>query len=78
MALPLHVRNTHPEYVEGCEGCKIANLAFGFHRYPAGRAEFKGATINERRERIISEAAKNGNRVEPINTSANAWAPTKV
>ena len=26
MTIPLHVREVHPEYVEGCFGCKVSNV----------------------------------------------------
>lgn len=74
----LHAR-THPTLdVPDCYGCKAASVDIGFHMCPGGKAEWHGATINQRRERMISDAAKNGSTLEPKHTSANAWAPTRV
>jgi hypothetical protein len=76
--MALHAR-THPTLdVEGCYGCQLASVAIGFHMCPGGKAEWHGATINERRERMIAEAKKKGSTIEPKHSSAGAWAPTRV
>lgn len=72
-------QETHPDLDDpNCFACKITHQSIGFHMCPGGKAEWHGATLNERREKIISDAAKNGSTVEPVHTSANVWAPTSV
>lgn len=69
---------THPTLdVEDCFACKITHQNLGFHMCPGGKEEWHGATINERRERMIAEAAKKGSRVEPKNTAAWSAIPSK-
>lgn len=63
-AQPLHLR-THPEFVDGCFGCKAASVAPNFSGVPQGRAEWHGPTVKQRCDEIERVAKAEGRAVRP-------------
>lgn len=75
--MALHAQ-THPTLdVPDCYACKVAGVAIGFHASPGGKAEFHGATINQRREKILADAKRMGTNIEPVHQS-NYYGPVSV
>jgi hypothetical protein len=72
--MALHLR-THPTPVDGCFGCKALSVSVGFHFIPGGKEEFHGPTIVERQKNELKMAEMHGNKIEPVHTRANVWAP---
>lgn len=51
--MTIHQRRTHPEYVEGCFGCKISTVRFG--TVPGGNKDQReGITRGRRREKGLN------------------------
>ena len=44
--IPLHVRKTHPQYVEGCWGCKAAGISFGAVSGPVSEMTQRERTLS--------------------------------
>jgi hypothetical protein len=59
--MALH-QQTHPEYVEGCFGCKAIGTAF---QYTGSQENFHNSTIRERVADMKKRAKENG-LAEPV------------